>query len=129
MLGMGIAGWAFFVCWRPLGMEIEVWIFHHQDIRRRRRAPLINSDQTHLCFYFSPYFKMNLLPFQKLLSSLSRLFKVLANMGSISHQVYLLDRDEAETKRYVFTLLHYAMSLKSFPILNTQITVGKYKYP
>ncbi|KAJ5034553.1 hypothetical protein NUH16_005992 [Penicillium rubens] len=42
---------------------------------------------------------MNLLPFQKLLSSLSRLFKVLANMGGISHQVYLLDRDEAETKR------------------------------
>lgn len=44
---------------------------------------------------------MNLLPFQKLLSSLSRLFKVLANMGSISYPVYLLDRDEAETKRYV----------------------------
>ncbi|CAG7935500.1 unnamed protein product [Penicillium nalgiovense] len=42
---------------------------------------------------------MNLLPFQKLLSSLSRLFKVLANMGSISYPVYLLDRDEAETKR------------------------------
>jgi hypothetical protein len=48
ILGMGIAEWDFFVCWHPW-MEIEVWIFHHQDIRRRR-SPLINADQNTFLF-------------------------------------------------------------------------------
>jgi hypothetical protein len=41
------------------------------------------------------------LPFQKLLFRLSRLLRALVRMGSISDNIYLLGRDEAETARYV----------------------------
>lgn len=53
---------------------------------------------------------MNSLSLQKPLSHFSRLFKILVNMGGISRPVYLLDRDEAETKRYVFYSGHFTMS-------------------
>ncbi|EKV06359.1 MFS transporter, putative [Penicillium digitatum Pd1] len=42
---------------------------------------------------------MNSLPFQKFLSSLFGLFQSLIKMGGISHPIYMLDRNEAETKR------------------------------
>jgi hypothetical protein len=46
---------------------------------------------------------MNSLPFQKLLSSLFRLFTSLVNMVGVSRSVYILDRNAAETQRYVFS--------------------------
>ena len=46
------------------------------------------------------------LPFQKFLWKLLDLVKSLVNMGSISDNVYLLGRDEVETKRYVI-LFYY----------------------
>jgi hypothetical protein len=49
------------------------------------------------------------LPFQKFLWKLLDLVKSLVNMGSFSDNVYLLGRDEVETKRYVALYYTYSM--------------------